>query len=82
METCDLCGHPMNPHVIAGSFTAPEYLNGVDVPVAGWMTCPEDGCECWSTWSIKHPDLPPELLALIALYLDHLREERAFELGG
>lgn len=79
---CEQCGHPQEPHELAGDFTAPEYLDGAEVPVAGWMTCPENGCGCWSTWSISHPDLPAELVTLIEQYLDFLRDERSFYLGG
>ena len=77
LDPCDQCSHANGPHLIAGNFTAPQYLHGVEVPVAGWRTCPEDGCHCWSTWSISHPDLPADLVALIEDHLDHLRDERA-----
>lgn len=77
-DLCHQCGHANGPHVIAGGLTAPEYTHGVEVPVAGWRTCPEDGCECWGTWSISHPSLPNELVVLIEQYLAGLRTGRQF----
>lgn len=75
-DLCKQCGHTNGPHIIAGDFTVPEHTHGVEIPVAGWRTCPEEGCECWGTWSISHPSLPNELVAMIEQYLDGLRTGR------
>jgi hypothetical protein len=75
-DLCGQCNHANGPHLINGGLTSPEHTHGVAVPVAGWRTCPEEGCECWGTWAIAHPDLPAELVATIEQYLDGLRTGR------
>lgn len=72
-RTCAQCGHDQDPHVLAASVTAT--LQGVDeVPVAGWMTCPVDECDCWSTWSIASASLEQHFLELLDLEVARLRE--------
>ncbi len=75
VELCTRCPHPFNPHVICGDFTAPDLVTP-DIAVAGWMECPEPGCECWSTWSFNHPAMSDELRERIDAYLDGLRRGR------
>lgn len=57
-ELCPRCPHPFDPHRLCGNFKAPDLVD--DIPVAGWMDCPEPGCDCWSTWSFSHPDMSTE----------------------
>lgn len=79
-SSCAQCGHPDGPHELRSNFFLP--VAGREIPVAGWRVCPEDGCECWATWSISHPDLPADVVVQIEACLQFLREDRAFELGG
>jgi hypothetical protein len=72
---CSRCGHPFDPHELRSTRTAPEF--GIDAPVAGWIVCPEEGCDCWSTWAISHEDLPPGLVALIEQELTRVRAAHA-----
>lgn len=48
-DTCEQCGHGMDPHVLIAT-------TGHPVPHGGIMFCPEQGCECYSTWSIPPLD--------------------------
>lgn len=53
---CDRCGHPFGPHKLLGHVTNER----IGVPTSGWMECPEDDCDCYSTWSVS-----PELEAVV-----------------
>ena len=74
-DLCTRCGHPLDPHELRSDCLV--VLGGVEVPVAGWMVCPQ--CDCWSTWSVDHPDLPPEVVRVIEECLEGLRALRALE---
>ena len=54
---CDICGHLDVLH---------ERKTPFDPPVCGWMTCPEEGCECWKTWSIDQRCTAEEVEEMIA----------------
>jgi hypothetical protein len=41
---CKQCGHPFNPHTII-AYDVEDFSKG------GEMTCPVDGCSCYSTIS-------------------------------
>jgi len=56
-KACDSCGHPDGEHVF---HAATEY------PSEGWVTCPESGCECYSTWSLDDVSRPQ---------MDQIREQ-------
>lgn len=45
-KLCDQCGHPFDPHIVWASNTG-DPLDG------GHMTCPVEGCECFSTWDVR-----------------------------
>lgn len=79
MADCERCGHDFDPHRLCGTLILPQYTNGVEVPVAGWIECQEDDCLCWSTWAIEHPDLEPALIAIIDQYLKQLQREHEAE---
>ncbi len=52
---CHLCHHPYDPHaVVAVEFAA---AGGREVPVGGYITCPEPDCGCRLAWSLVQ--LPP-----------------------
>lgn len=46
---CASCGHSEGAHLFNA---ATEY------PSEGWVTCPEPGCECYSTWSLDEVSKP------------------------
>ena len=56
-RVCDSCGHPDGAHLFNA---ATEY------PSEGWVTCPEQGCDCYSTWSLDEVSKPQ---------MDKIREE-------
>ena len=76
-DPCTRCGHPFDPHVMKSACLASLAPGDPEVPVAGWMECPVEGCDCWSTWAIAHEDLPPGITAIIDQYLTGLRRVRA-----
>ncbi len=49
--SCDQCGHPFDPHVLA------SVLNP---PTSGMIFCPEEGCNCEATWSAQGIDPPTD----------------------
>jgi hypothetical protein len=49
-DDCATCGHPFNPHVLVATLYTPEH--------GGLIFCPEPGCDCEATWSIRDNELP------------------------
>lgn len=45
-KICRICGHSFDAHQLSG-FTR----EGAKTPTEGWMTCPEEDCDCFRTWS-------------------------------
>lgn len=66
-KLCARCPHPFNDH---------ELRSAMDPPIAGWMVCPVEGCDCWSTWSASHPDMPAAMQAQIDQELACIRALR------
>jgi hypothetical protein len=52
-DLCDQCAHLFDPHSLVA--TTGDPMDG------GIMLCPEPGCVCYSTWSMK-PKTPPKLV--------------------
>ncbi|OJJ18222.1 hypothetical protein BKI52_25710 [marine bacterium AO1-C] len=48
-KVCNSCGHDFNKHQLLG-----EIREGMDVPTEGWIICPEEGCNCFMTWSANY----------------------------
>jgi len=57
-DPCEVCEHPFDPHV----------LLALEPSEGGIIRCPEEDCECESTWSPSGVDKPPSEL------VEHLRE--------
>jgi hypothetical protein len=54
-KPCPQSGHPFDPHSMVAIFE--------DTMDGGVVICPELGCPCQSTWSVKprpKPALPPQ----------------------
>jgi hypothetical protein len=50
VKICGSCGHDFDKHQLLCTG-----MNGkVDITTEGWMICPEDNCNCFSTWSINY----------------------------
>jgi hypothetical protein len=47
-EICEQCDHLFEPHI----------LHKEDQNDYGFVTCPVEGCECYSTWSYDSSLLP------------------------
>ena len=43
---CYLCGHNFDDHQLLGQID-----KELGYPTEGWMVCPEEGCDCFRTWS-------------------------------
>jgi hypothetical protein len=43
---CKRCGHPFDPHIVIA-------YDGQDFSKGGEMTCPVEGCSCYSTVSFN-----------------------------
>jgi hypothetical protein len=76
-DVCEWCQHPADDHrlMMVEDDEGPTY--------AGWMECPVEGCDCWSTWAAAHPDLPHPLGYVggdrAARVVDDLRAKRGLE---
>lgn len=60
---CSQCGHPEGAHLFNA---ATQY------PSEGWVSCPEPGCDCYSTWSLDDKSKPE---------MDKIRAEHEAQLG-
>lgn len=50
VDLCENCGHDWGDHDLHETET--NVIGGIEVPVAGWVTCPAPECPCLRTWSL------------------------------
>ena len=50
-KPCEQCNHSLGAHEM--------HANALPYPTDGWITCPETGCKCYSTWSVDQESREP-----------------------
>jgi len=49
IKLCGYCGHDFDKHELLGNLK-----NDKVAPTEGWITCPEENCNCFQTWSANY----------------------------